>query len=79
MRLEAFIWETGGNLDEYFQVEEIITAKEMQVSNMFNKIMVVFQAQSEQSSQIQTQIQTLSDRVSCSKLLKGLDAKLMCK
>ena len=49
MHLEQAIWETVGNLDKFFiTVEEMATAKEMQVSDMFNKIMTVIQAQSEQ-------------------------------
>ena len=50
MPLEQALWETGGDPDESFiTVKETPTGQEMQVSDTFNTIMAVIQAQSEQS------------------------------
>ena len=41
----------GGNPYEFFIiVEEMPAAKEMQITNMFNKLMAIIQTQSKQSS-----------------------------
>lgn len=61
MRLERAMQETGGNSHELFMaVEKTPPAKEMQVSNVFNKIIIGIQAKSEQ---IQTQFLALSERI----------------
>ena len=62
------IRKTDGNQDEFFTtVEEILTAKEIQVSDMFIKILAVIQAHTEQneaqSERIQTQFQAQSEQI----------------